>query len=162
VAAAASTFDVRSATGDAVVLSGTLSPPRHDDQTGQDLQHRDFDVLVDEGRYHASVPGVGRSATFGISHAPYEDAFRAVMPGFYGARFGIAVTFSNGGSNIRRSLGSAALRAAAALASARAVRRWREFSFSGANGLVTAGSPLTVMTTLSERAARANNELPSP
>jgi endoglucanase len=98
VAAAASTFDVRSAADDAIVLSGTLSAPLHDDQTGQDLQYGDFDSLSDEGRYFVDVPGVGRSATFAISGAPYDDAFRAVMLGFYGARCGTAVTFSYGGA----------------------------------------------------------------
>jgi endoglucanase len=97
VATAASTFEVRRATDDEVAFSGALSAPLHDEPTGQDLQYGDFDALSDDGRYYVAVPGVGRSATFGISGTPYDDAFRAVMLGFYGARCGTAVRFSFGG-----------------------------------------------------------------
>jgi endoglucanase len=98
VAAPASTFDVRRAANDAILFSGTLSAPRHDDPTGQDLQYGDFDALADDGSYYVDVPGVGRSATFVISSNPYSDAFRAVMLGFYGARCGTAVSFAYGGA----------------------------------------------------------------
>ena len=58
--------------------------------TGEDTYEMDFSSVTNEGAYFVRIPDVGRSATFRISAAAAEDAFRVHMGGLYQKRCGIA------------------------------------------------------------------------
>ncbi|MGA7416293.1 MAG: glycoside hydrolase family 9 protein [Bryobacteraceae bacterium] len=87
----ATDFTVRRSSDDSVVLSGKLSPPEADADSGDHVQAADFSALRDPGRYYLDVANVGRSWNFQIAPDVYARAFYLAMRSYYGQRCGTAV-----------------------------------------------------------------------
>jgi endoglucanase len=82
----ASRFDVRQAEDNAVVLTGELSPPVEDPDSGDLVKVADFSSLRSTGRFYLDVPDVGRSWPFEIGADVYARAWHLAMRAFYGQR----------------------------------------------------------------------------
>ena len=91
VTAPGSSFLVKRASDGKQVLSGKLSAPAKDADTGDAVQAADFSKLKDSGKYFIEVPGVGRSYTFEIGPDVFSRTYHLAMLGFYGQRCGTAV-----------------------------------------------------------------------
>ncbi len=99
VVVAATTFTVVRDADGATVLSGALTGPVSDPDTGESVLTADFTSLADPGTYHLEVDGVGRSVSFPIDADVYRAAYVTSMLGFYGWRCGTAVSFDYGGTH---------------------------------------------------------------
>jgi endoglucanase len=95
--APAATFVVRRAADASPAFSGTLAPPIADD-SGDSVAIGDFTMLDETGSFYLDVPGIGRSAPFVIGDDVYRAPLFAAMLGFFGARCGMAVSFTYKGS----------------------------------------------------------------
>ena len=91
VTAAAKTFEVKRATDNVAVFSGTLGPASLDTDTGDSVQIADFTKLRETGTYYLDVAGVGRSWTFAIKQDAFSHTYYLAMRAFYGQRCGTAV-----------------------------------------------------------------------
>ena len=91
VAASAKTFEVKRATDNSTVLSGTLGPAATDSDSGDQVRAADFSSLREAGNYYLDVPGVGRSWTFSVRPDVFSRTYYLAMRAFYGQRCGTAV-----------------------------------------------------------------------
>jgi endoglucanase len=91
VTAAAKTFEVKRASDNAAVFSGTLGPASLDADTGDSVQIADFTKLHEPGTYYLDVPGVGRSWTFSIKRDVFARTYYLALRAFYGQRCGTDV-----------------------------------------------------------------------
>jgi endoglucanase len=80
-----------------VVFSGSVTGPRRNVDTGEDVYVSDFSACDEPGEYLLDVPGVGRSAVFKVGHGIYDAPFYTVMRGFYLWRCGMAVSGTHNG-----------------------------------------------------------------
>ena len=99
VVGAATTFTVVRDADGASVLSGALTGPVSDPDTGESVLTADFTSLADPGTYHLAVDGVGRSVSFPVDADVYRSAYVTAMLGFYGWRCGTAVSFDYAGTH---------------------------------------------------------------
>jgi endoglucanase len=99
IAQPGTTFDVVRESDGSVALSGALTGPVNDADTGEALYVADFSQLAEPGSYHLEVPGVGRSVTFAVDGNAYQNAFATSMLGFYGWRCGTDVSFDYAGTH---------------------------------------------------------------
>ncbi|MCE5184519.1 MAG: glycoside hydrolase family 9 protein [Planctomycetaceae bacterium] len=97
VTSACADFAVRSAADHKTVFSGKVTGPVHQDDLNLDAWTADFSAFTSPGTYYLEVPGLGRSCNFKIDKAVYNDAFHAVMRGFYLWRCGTAVEGTHNG-----------------------------------------------------------------
>jgi endoglucanase len=86
-----SSFTVRRSSDGAPVLTGRLSEPVADADSGDRIQTADLSSLDRPGRYHLDVPGVGRSFPFAIGDSVFARPLYLALRSFYGQRCGIAV-----------------------------------------------------------------------
>ena len=91
VTMAGTTFEVKRASDNGVVLKGVLGPASKDKDTGDSVQIADFTKLREAGTYYLDVPGVGRSWTFAIKRDAFSHTYYLAMRAFYGQRCGTAV-----------------------------------------------------------------------
>jgi endoglucanase len=97
VAAAATNFVLIKASDGAVVFTGSVSGPRPNADTREDLFTADFSAFTNTGTFELEVPGVGRSASFPISGAVYREPFVTVTRAMYLWRCGTAVSGAHHG-----------------------------------------------------------------
>jgi endoglucanase len=95
----AAAFSVVRDSDGAVVLTGPLTGPVNDADTGESVLTADFSALAEPGTYHLEVDGVGRSVSFPVDADAYRGAFETSMLGFYGWRCGTAVSFDYAGTH---------------------------------------------------------------
>jgi endoglucanase len=79
VTAAAKTFEVKRASDNVAVFSGTLGPASADADSGDSVQIADFTKLRETGTYYLDVPGVGRSWTFAIKRDVFLHTGRMIF-----------------------------------------------------------------------------------
>jgi endoglucanase len=91
IIAECSNFSVKQASDDAVVYSGAVVGPLHQDDVSQDVWIADFSHVKEKGKFYLDVPGVGRSFDFEIGDKVYDFAFYTTMRAFYLWRCGTAV-----------------------------------------------------------------------
>jgi endoglucanase len=91
IIAECSNFSVKQASDDAVVYSGAVVGPLHQDDVSQDVWIADFSQVKEKGKFYLDVPGVGRSFDFEIGDKVYDFAFYTTMRAFYLWRCGTAV-----------------------------------------------------------------------
>ncbi|MFL6450091.1 MAG: glycoside hydrolase family 9 protein [Bryobacteraceae bacterium] len=89
-------FELRRAEDDRIVLPGKLSSPFFDPDSGDMTQTADFTGIDRVGSYYLNVAGLGRSVPFRIAPDVYTDAFKLTARSFYGQRCGTAVDLGNG------------------------------------------------------------------
>ncbi len=87
----AKVFSVRTKEDGAIVLTGSLSAPVLDRDSGDHVQAADFSALRRPGSYLLEVPGVGRSFEFPIGKDVFARPLYLAMRSFYGQRCGTAV-----------------------------------------------------------------------
>jgi endoglucanase len=85
-------FTVVSATGGIEAFSGSVSGPKKNNDTGEDIYIADFSALDEEGTFFLQVEGVGRSPDFPIKKGVYNDAYITAMRAMYLWRCGCAVS----------------------------------------------------------------------
>lgn len=86
-----SSFEVKNASDEKVVYSGSITGPQHQDDVNQDVWIADFSEVRAPGTFYLDVPGVGRSTEFAIGDDVYNEAYYTAMRGFYLWRCGTAV-----------------------------------------------------------------------
>jgi endoglucanase len=91
IIAECSNFSVKQASDDAVVYSGAVVGPLHQDDVSQDVWIADFSQVKEKGKFYLDVPGVGRSFDFEIGDKVYDFAFYTTMRALYLWRCGTAV-----------------------------------------------------------------------
>lgn len=94
---AATTFDVRDASSNEAVFTGSASAPIATEEGGS-VTLLDFSALDAPGRYYVTTPGGGRSADFDVGPDAYRAALETVMLGLYGQRCGADVRLSHDGA----------------------------------------------------------------
>lgn len=91
VSAHGDAFSVRSSEDNAVVYTGQMTGPFHQEDIHQEVWMADFSAVKTPGLFFLEVSGVGRSIDFPIGETVYDAAFYTVMRGFYLWRCGTAV-----------------------------------------------------------------------
>ncbi len=84
-------FVLRSAKDNTQVLSGGLSGPVIDADSGDSVFTAEFSKMTTPGRYFLEVPGMGRSWNFAIGRDVYRRVYYLAARSFYGQRCGTAV-----------------------------------------------------------------------
>jgi endoglucanase len=97
VSAVCTNFTVVRQSDGQVVFSNSVSGPRQNQDTDEQLFTADFSAFHESGAFQLDVPGVGRSAPFRIGRDIYNDPFCIVMRGMYLWRCGMAVSSTNHG-----------------------------------------------------------------
>ncbi len=92
----ATSFAVRSATGNNIVHRGQLSAPVNDAASGDTLQTADFSALRTPGHYVLELDSGQRSGSFRIAPDVYHNALRLTTRAFYGQRCGCHVDLGEG------------------------------------------------------------------
>ncbi len=92
IAASCTQFNLVRAFDNSVVLSGTVTGPVQNNDTGESVYLADFSAAQESGQFYLEVPGVGRSTLFQISRTLYNFPFYTVMRGMYLWRCGTAVS----------------------------------------------------------------------
>ncbi len=87
-------FSVLRRSDDTAILTGNLSAPVSNQDTGEQIATADFSSLHQPGEYYVKVEGVGRSPAFRIAPDVFNEPFRVVMAGMYLWRCGTAVSFT--------------------------------------------------------------------
>jgi len=87
-------FSIVRRSDDAPVLTGNLSAPVSNQDTGEQVATADFSSLHQPGEYYVKVAGAARSPAFRIAADIYNEPFRIVMAGMYLWRCGTAVSFT--------------------------------------------------------------------
>jgi endoglucanase len=82
---------VRSGDG-TTAFSGSVTGPKKNGDTGEDIYTADFSTVTEEGSFCLKVDGVGRSPDFLIKKGVYNDAYYAAMRAMYLWRCGCAVS----------------------------------------------------------------------
>ena len=81
----------------AVVFTASLSGPRRNEDTGEELWTADFSTVTNAGTYRLKIAGVGESAPFTIAADVFREPFRLATRAMYLWRCGTAVSGSHGG-----------------------------------------------------------------
>jgi endoglucanase len=97
ITAVCTDFAVRNAADKSVVYAGTVSGPVHQPDINQEVWTADFSQVRTPGIYRLDIPQVGCSPEFKIDNAVYNEAYYAVMRGFYLWRCGCAVEGTHNG-----------------------------------------------------------------
>ena len=97
VTVAATTFHVLRDADGSVAFEGTVAGPSITPDTGATVWLADFSSLVESGRFHLQVDGVGRTASFPIDDDVYREPLRLAMIGMYGQRCNTPVSIEYGG-----------------------------------------------------------------
>jgi len=97
VTVAATTFHVLRDADGSVAFEGTVAGPSITPDTGATVWLADFSSLVESGRFHLQVDGVGRTASFPIDDDVYREPLRLAMIGMYGQRCNTPVSITYGG-----------------------------------------------------------------
>lgn len=92
IAAPCTNFTVLRLPDQTVALTGKVTGPALNSDTGEQLCTADFSKLKQAGDYQLDVPGVGRSAPFHIGADVYREPYYVAMRGFYLWRCGTAVS----------------------------------------------------------------------
>ena len=97
IAAASTNFQLLRVRDRTVVFDGTVSGPKWNRATAENLFTADFSKVSEAGSFVLRVPGVGESAPFDIGSGAFTDAYRTAMLGMYLWRCGAAVSATNEG-----------------------------------------------------------------
>lgn len=98
ISASCTTFNLKSASDNSIVFTGTATSFGVNPDTGENIWIADFSSFTAAGTYYLYVPGVGQSYNFVINDNAYDQAFIEVFKGFYLWRCGTAVTETYNGT----------------------------------------------------------------
>ena len=98
---ACSQFTVIRVPAGTTASSGSVSGPRRNTDTDEDIYTADFSALTEEGTFYLNVEGVGRSPDFPIKKDVYNFAYYTAVRAMYLWRCGCAVSGVFNGSTYK-------------------------------------------------------------
>lgn len=101
ITAACTKFSVVRVSDGSAVFSGTVTGPKSNYDTGENIYLADFSALTEPGTFYLSVEGVGRSPDFPIQNDVFNQPFYTVMRAMYLWRCGTAVSGVYNGTTYR-------------------------------------------------------------
>ena len=97
IAAAGTNFQLIRVGDGTAVFSGTVSGPKWNSDTAENLFTADFSSVHESGVFALRISGVGESAPFTISSGAFTNSYRTAMLGLYLWRCGTAVAATYAG-----------------------------------------------------------------
>lgn len=98
VTSAPNTFEIKRASDNSTVFSGTLNYWGFNSDTSETIYIADFTNLKNYGTYYIYVPGIGTSFNFNIRNDIYYEPFITVFHGFYLWRCGTGISLTYKGN----------------------------------------------------------------